>query len=383
MQDTETLLCTALRGSLPEWPKAKDSGFAERFLERCAYHGVQSLLHHVLSQEDGIAAGWPQEVLTEIRQQATEWTMWELRHQDLVMQLLERLAGRDIEALLFKGTALAYDLYSRPVLRSRGDTDLLVEASERVRVEEVLESLGFVRDPGLRGSLLSYQASYTFVEQNGSIHSVDLHWRVNDSPVLAELFTYEDLHARAEPLPQLSPHALKICSVDGLLLACLHRSKHKQTPYFVDGVAHYSGDRLIWLYDLHLLAQSLTQDQWAEFLALASQKGLRALCLEGLLIARSRYGTELDDECIEALSCGSAPEPMADYMEASPFRRLWLDVCAIDSSLDKLGFLREKILPPTDHIRNLYPDAESAWLPRLYLRRAKDWVTVHAKAKRK
>jgi hypothetical protein len=90
---------------------------------------------------------------------------------------------------------------------------------------------------------------------------------------LAGLFSYEELRARAQPLPELAPQAFAACPVDALLLACMHRCGHKQAPYYVDGVAHYSGDRLIWLYDIHLLAVKLTSVEWHQFIDRATRKG--------------------------------------------------------------------------------------------------------------
>jgi hypothetical protein len=379
MQDTEALLCMALRGENPTWPVAADADFTAEFLERSAFHGVQALLHHLLNSEQAIAQGWPQEVLGECHRQAIAWTMWELRHQALLKEVLERLARLDVEPVIFKGTALAYGLYPSPVLRSRGDTDLLVSFLDRGRVAEALVSLGFLRDAGVRGDFMSYQACFTYTESSGSSHSLDLHWHINNSQLLVRLFTYEELRARAQNLPELSPQAFVASTVDALLLACMHRSGHKQAPYYVDGVAHYSGNRLIWLYDIHLLARKLTQDEWHEFMDLATRKGLRAVCLEGLGLAQTCFNTPVASEVTEALARPGHPEPIAQYMESSAARRLWLDFCAIDGWRGKLGFLTEKFFPPAGYMLQQYRDVGSAWLPWLYLRRATCWVLDHLK----
>jgi hypothetical protein len=381
MQDTDALLCAALRGEHRAWPIAAEGDFTARFLERSAWHGVQPLLHHLLKPEQASALGWPHEVTAECHRQAIAWTMWELRHQALLTQVLEKLAGMDIQPVLFKGTALAYGLYPNPILRSRGDTDFMVLFLDRERVANALEILGFLQDAGVRGDFMSYQATFTQTEASGSSHSLDLHWRVNNCQLVARLFSYEELRARAQSVPELSPHAFAASSVDALLLACMHRSKHKQAPYIVDGVAHYSGNRLIWLYDIHLLALKLTQDEWHEFIDLATRKGLRAVCLEGLSLAQTCFSTPVASEVIEALARPGQPEPIAQYMESSAIRRLWMDLCAINGWRSKLGFLTEKLFPPASYMHQLYPDAGSAALPWLYLRRATDWLFGHLKGR--
>jgi hypothetical protein len=375
MQDTEVLLCAALRGENPAWSVPGDADFTAGFLERCVYHGVQPLLHYLVKPEPAVALGWPQVVLSECHWQAIAWTMWELRHQALLKQVLALLAGMGVQPVLFKGTALAYSLYPGPVLRSRGDTDLIVSLVDRVRVTEALEGLGFMRDAGVSGNFISYQATFTLTEANGSSHSLDLHWRINNSQLLARLFTYEELRSRAQALPELSPHAFAACPVDALLLACMHRSGHKRSPYYVDGVAHYSGDRLIWVYDIHLLARKLTQDEWHEFMGLATQKGLRAVCLEGLGLAQTCFTTTIASAVIEGLARPGHPEPIEQYMGSSAVRRRWLDFCAIEGWRGKLGLLTENLFPPASYMHQKYRDDGSAWLPWLYVRRMKDGMS--------
>lgn len=370
MQPTDALLCAALRGEHPAWPATGDGAFTASLLERSAYQGVQALLHDLIDAEQAVARGWPREVLAECHRQAIAWTMWELRHQAILKQVLEQLAGLGVQPVLFKGTALAYGLYPSPVLRSRGDTDLIVPFADRGRVAQALEHLGFRRETGVSSNFISYQASFTQTAAGGARHSLDLHWRINNSQLLARLFTYEELRTRAQPVPELSPHAFAAGKVDALLLACMHRSGHKQAPYYVDDVAYYSGDRLIWLYDIHLLAQKLTPDEWHEFMDRATQKGLRAVCLEGLGRAQTRFGTPVARDVIEALGRPGHPEPSVRYLESSAARRLWLDFCAIDGWQGKLGFMGELLFPPASYMHQKYPDAGSAGLPWLYLRRA-------------
>ena len=375
MQDSEALLCAALRGDNHAWPAAGDAEFTVGFLERSVYHGVQPLFHYQVKPKQAIALGWPQTVLEECHWQAIAWTMWELRHQALLKQVLALLAGMGVQPVLFKGTALAYSLYPGPALRSRGDTDLIVSLVDRVRVAEALEDLGFLHEAGVSGDFISYQASFTLTGASGSSHSLDLHWRINNSQLLARLFSYEELRARAQALPELSPHAFAASPVDALLLACMHRAGHKQSPYYMDGVAHYSGDRLIWIYDIHLLARKLTQDEWHEFMGLATQKELRAVCLEGLALAQTCFSTPIANEVIEGLAQHNHPEPIAQYMESSAVRRLWLDFCAIDGWRGKLGLLTENLFPPASYMHQKYRDAGSAWLPWLYVRRMKDGLS--------
>jgi hypothetical protein len=357
-------MCAVLRGEAPAWPEA-DAVLVDAFLERSQYHGVQPLLHARLRT----VSGWPPAVLDALREAALAGTMWELRHQQVLAELLAALADLGIEPVLFKGTALAYALYPRPALRTRGDTDLIVPPGERRRVTEALGALGF-RGDAHAGELISHQASLTRAVHGGGSHTIDLHWKINDSELLSRLFSYEELRAAAQPLPALAPQALGAGPVHALLIACMHRAGHKQAPYFVDGVAYFSGDRLIWLYDIHLLAQALSAAQWDEFLTLAREKGLRAVCLEGIEHTRSRLATPVPPEVLAELARPGPPEPVAEYLNASHLRRRWLELWAHEGTAARLRFLRQLVFPPAAYMRARFAGARPGWLPWLYALRA-------------
>jgi hypothetical protein len=158
--------------------------------------------------------------------------------------------------------------------------------------------------------------------------------------------------------------------VHALLIACMHRAGHKQAPYFVEGVAYFSGDRLIWLYDIHLLAQALSGPQWEEFLALAREKGLRAVCLEGIEHTRSRLATSVPPEVLAELARPGPPEPVAEYLNASHLRRRWLELWAHEGAAARLRFLRQLAFPPAAYMRARFAGARPGWLPWLYALRA-------------
>lgn len=89
----EALICAVLRGDNPSWPDAEDAALAEAFLQRCDYHGVQVLLHERLCA----AEGWPPAVLWTLRQRSVGQAMWELRHQQVLAEVLAELAGVNMQ----------------------------------------------------------------------------------------------------------------------------------------------------------------------------------------------------------------------------------------------------------------------------------------------
>jgi hypothetical protein len=364
--DIEGFLCACLRGEQPAWPFGRDESAITQFMERAEYHGVLALLHDRLQRAP--ASGWPPGVLQACRQGALAQAMWELRHRALLTEAFAKLAAAGVVPVVFKGTALAYTLYPEGALRSRGDTDFIIPPGSQNSTAEILASLGFEHGLGMSGESVSYEASFTRSEPGGGSHTLDVHWKINNSELLSRLFTHAELLAASQPIPALGPHARAAGPVHALLIACMHRATHKHNPYYVNGVAYHSGDRLIWLYDIHLLAGTFTPEQWIEFVRLAEQKGLCAVCLEGLERARTSFGTLIPASVQALLARPGGSEKVARYFSASALRQQWMNFCAIPGIMRKLRFVGETVFPSADYMREKYP--EGGWLPWLYLRRA-------------
>lgn len=361
---TDDLICAVLRGEQPAWALQQNRVDPPVLLDRAAFHGVQALLHARLAGTD-----WPQHLAAPVRASAIQWAMWELAHQQMLVETLAALHEIRVEPVLIKGSALAYSVYPDPALRTRGDTDLVIPLEAKRQVHDVLTSIGFERHPGVSGEFVSYQASYTRADPITGAHTLDLHWKINNSELLSRLFTYEELRRDAQPLPRLCARALGTSRVHALLLACMHRATHKQNPYYVNGEAHHDADRLIWLYDLHLLAGELTAAEWRRVTQLATHKGLRTVCLEGLQHAQDCFRTSYPQAVATALSEPARAEAPARYLEGSKLRQQWLDFQALGKLSRRLAFLRELLLPPPEYMREKYLDRDS-WLAWLYVRRA-------------
>jgi hypothetical protein len=359
--DLLPLLWSVLRAEHPPWPPHTDIAAVLRQAEA---HGVVPLIHAQLA-----GTGWPADILEELRRRSVGQAMWELRHQQVLTQTLALLSATGVEPILLKGTALAYSLYQDPALRTRGDTDMFVPIAARESTGSGLSSLGFERDLAVAGEFVSYQANYTVRSDEGSSHTIDLHWKINNSEVLSQLFTYEELRREAQPLPKLCARSLRPSHVHALLLACMHRSTHQQNPYYVNGQRYFDADRLVWLYDVHLLANRLSAAEWNEVVRLATEKGLRATCLDGMLRAQVCFHTTYPPAILAALATRGTRELPARYLQSSQLGQHWMDFCALGSVSRRLRWAHETLFPPATYMRAKYAGGLFNWLPLLYLRR--------------
>jgi hypothetical protein len=271
-----------------------------------------------------------------------------------------------LQPLLIKGAALAYTHYDSPGLRPRCDTDVLVEVAEVGAVGKLLAALGYEPAHSVSGDLASYQTTYSKQGQYGVQHALDVHWKINNSQLLANVLTHGEAVEKAVAVPDLCEHARGLCPVHALLLACIHRASHEHAPYYVNGVAHYGGDRLIWLYDIHLLVSRMSAQELDEFAALAAAKRVRAVCAAGLWRAAECFGTALPGGFLAAPSQGSEKEPSAVYLRAGPLRAAVEELRSLADWSSRGRYLKEHLFPSADYMLRKYGRSSRVWLPLLY-----------------
>jgi hypothetical protein len=153
-----------------------------------------------------------------------------------------------------------------------------------------------------------------------------------------------------------------------LIHACVHRQLHVAAPYFVEDRTYFGGDRLIWLRDIFLLANSLSDREWNEFAALAEEKGVSEVCRESVALAYDRHGT--------APTRQFAAAPVADkrtrassYLKGSQSKRALMDLRSVAGLRGKLVYFAVRALPSTAMIRAKYPRMRHLPVSFLYARR--------------
>lgn len=365
-EEIEGLLAAILRDGCEAWPAAITDTVAERILSLAGVHGVASLLHAKAVARANLSG----RLVEGLRAHSLGTAMRELGERRELRRLVSALVRNSTRPLLFKGAALAYALYSDPAQRERADSDILVGPEERGAAHDTLKALGWQQLPGTEAELASRQASYCLTGPGDVTYWVDLHWCISNSAVLGSLFDHGELWRRSVPLPALHPEARGTCPVDALLIACMHRLAHLTTPYFSNGVARFSADRLIWLHDIRLLANTLSSEDWREFERRARDKGLADACRDGLLSARARLGAACPDSLLDAADPAASRLAPAIYLRAGWLRREWMDFRAVRGVSGKLRFLAEVAFPPVDYMRGRQAGDGSRWLPWLYVRRA-------------
>jgi hypothetical protein len=364
--DLDGLIAALLRGERPSPPA--DAPAQEAFLDSARFHRVLPLLDARFRDWGGDDV-WPAPIQVACLRAAIAQAAAATAHRSALEKLLDAMVREGIRPMLFKGTALAHGLYPDPAMRPGADSDLLVSEGDRAAAEAVLGQHGFVRLIAVAGERTVRQALWRREDGQGWRHDVDLHWRIKDSPLLPDAFDFAHVDARAVALPALGPAARAFCPVDGLLLACLHRAAHaiERVPTGV-GIRRGS-ERLIWLYDIHLLARCLPDAGWDDLIRQAERLGVRAVLLSALREAHGRLGTAIPPRVEQALAAAGPAEPSVGLLASGRGRRLIAEVVAVPGWRARAVWIWQSAVPSADFIRGKYPDARDRWLPFLYARR--------------
>jgi hypothetical protein len=314
-----------------------------RSIEAARRHRVHLLLAAALDTEERTRP-WAEGLLRELRTAAVRYD----RRERALRGVLDACASRGIEALVLKGAALAYTLYSEPFLRPRTDIDLLIRRESLDSVDAALAADGWIRDAEPDAELASAQRHYAKpIGGSGDIERLDLHWRIVNPPVFVDVVSFDDLLSRAVPLP-LSPAARTLSHGDALFEACLHLA------------AHHAGEaQLLWLYDIHLLMERLDAAGAAQFTALASPEPALTACRGALHAAVGWFGSPVAAALLDRL-----PQPRrAGGTSDRPVTKLRADLSALPTWGQRVTLLREHLFPSMSYLRARYPSWPAALLP--------------------
>jgi hypothetical protein len=340
----------------------------EQFLRYAEFHGVVALLYVRLASAS--ASGLPgAEWADALADAARRQTLRELLLRQELAEILDAASTRGIRALLLKGAALAYSLYPEAGQRGRVDTDLLIALDDKTSMSRLLEERGYVGDVIAAQHWATSERTFTKTTTAGVTSRLDIHWRINNSPLFwhAEL-EYARLMMEAQPLPALHPDAWCPDTAALLLHACIHRASHAGAPMYFDSGAIVVTNRLIWLYDIHLLAAAMTQAGWTSVVAMAARMGLRRICHSALVAAAERFGTVLPAGVIDQLARPDR-ESAPDLFNGARWQIRLREFRALPSTQARMGWLREQLLPRSAYMRARYSDRPRSPLPLLYLRR--------------
>ena len=335
-----------------------------------AQHGVAPLLRRALVA-GGSQPAWAGDLVARLDRTVGDEKRQGVWRRQQTIRVIDGLHRAGVATLILQGDALAHTHYPAPYLRPRCDTDVLVRQGDVRRVQAVLASLGYRRLPIADGEPVHTQCAFEHV-QGFDVHVIDLHWAVSCRPLFAAMAAFDELARDARPVDALGEHARTPSPVWSLLLACIHRVAH-----------HNDADCLIWLYDVKLLADRLTLEEWSFFWALASHRAVVEVCRSSLSLAHERLGLGPDAarSLARVVAVPRRYEPASEFLggQISTLRMIALDAKAVRGVGKKVKLVASHVFPDQQYMREVFHVRTRLGLIAAYARRATAgaWRLIH------
>jgi len=276
-----------------------------------------------------------------------------LRKHDL-LALLEALKQASLSVVLLKGGALAYTHYPEPHLRARVDTDIFIDSADIRQVKAVFTSLG---QQLVGRTYKSHQFNSVRTDFGGAVN-YDVHWRSNNRSIYARVINHQEALCESVEIPGLGG-ARTLKPTHALLLACMHRA----------GNPNHDPDRLIWLYDIHLLVSAMPETELLEFASRAVGENLQEICSDALEKASACFATGLPVGAMELLATPVEPGDSFDQrLTDSQLGLIIDDLRDLPDIRSRLELLREYLAPSGAYLLERYNKQNPLWVPWLYLR---------------
>jgi Uncharacterised nucleotidyltransferase len=273
--------------------------------------------------------------------------------------LLQVSAELGIRLLLLKGTALAHWAFEAPHLRACSDLDVLVAdyQSGRNLADALSRRLGYI--PASSGEDMGYEFMCRKPLPGGKHLELDVHWKLVNTPLFAELLRFDDLWQDSIPVPGLGPRARALGVSHALVHACLHRAAN---------LASEGRDTLKWLWDIRMLVEGMSAEDRARLRDLCGQAHCAALVRAGLTAASGCWSgpqtLKLDKELASLPLQGVSEVELLDWKQVQR-----LSFQAIADWPGRLRWLRDRVFPSKVYMQTIYarPDSGYArlWLVRI------------------
>ena len=215
-----------------------------------------------------------------------------------LQRVIKSLSAADIEAVPFKGPALALFAYNDLALRRFVDLDIIVRKEDVFKSRDVLIDLGYSVSGSLsrdqEAMLLRTQHSVQFQSENRRI-LVELHTEVA-SHMFASSVSAEELWSELISIKINELEVKSLCAEDLFFSLTVHGSKHLW-------------QRLSWICDVAELIRRHKLN-WASLQRRAAKADCERMFYLSLSLAQSFFGTGLPDELAKKIEDDSLLESL-------------------------------------------------------------------------
>ena len=306
-EDELLLLCASSNASAGEFaellrPASSDLDW-DYFYALARRHSLGPL---VFSQLNNLAELFPTEKLARFRKDYQENAARNLVLADELVSLTRALSACGVEAITFKGPALAVSAYGDLSMRRFVDLDLIVRRADVKSAIATLSERGYAPtktlDPQQQSILVQQQHNLQFAL--GQM-IVELHWQVA-SELFASSVTAEELWQHLQPVV-IGKQEVRTLSPEDLFFALsVHGSRHLW-------------QRLAWICDIDRLIRTEPRLNWARLIDRADEAKARRMLLLAPALAAELLRTPLPNVVAEAIGKDAPIAKLVNEIRAQLF----------------------------------------------------------------
>ena len=261
------------------------------FWQAAADERIIAVLWHVVRSQS-VSADAKILVSPYLRMQTVE----AMQCRQVTGEVLAAANSAGVPVLCLRGQALTEPLYGNPSLRPQSDVDILVGSTDVPGIADALRGIGFTPTP-----------FYPMVFERG-LTLVDVHTDIIGIARIASRAKMTSLRAA-----EFFRHAKQgsLCSQPALVLE--HRVL---LPYLCLHALKHSFDRLIWLWDIALLARRIEEEQaWPEVVDAIRIYRLERPCYYALSYVHNHLNASVPEDVVASI------RPQMSWREKSLFAR--------------------------------------------------------------
>ncbi len=263
-----------------------------------------------------------------------------------VKRILLAFKEIDVTPVVLKGVALAETYYQRPELRPSTDIDLFVSLRDYEKVKALLLKMGYVPEVEVSAEERNWQYEEAFITAQTKFPTffpLELHWSF--SPFFAN---------QSEFLDTLGSRVHQVKGPDVNMLVLNPADAFSYTVYHLI-YGHPENIRLIWLYDIHLLAQCLRNEtEWLALIQTSRQWLARLALIDALRLAHEWFGTPIplfignvEEEHLQTAEMRIRNFAMHRMKQGPRKARVQQEILVLAQlgNMDRLRYLRRRLFP--------------------------------------
>jgi Uncharacterised nucleotidyltransferase len=243
-----------------------------------------------------------------------------------LLMVIHALQDAGIQALAYKGPALAKQLYADVTLRQFLDLDLLVVPPDALRARDVLSTLGYQDlapfSPSLLRKHVRTQCEWQMRGDSGIL--IELHWALFPHYVPFDLCVSK-LQRTSVNVEIAGEHVRTLDPLHLVLALAAHGTKHFWS-------------RLGWLVDFALAFRGCYDADAEQLLEAAARKGMKRTLLLSAHLATEMLQLRLPEKLEAAISTDSQAQAIAESLR----RVLWTRATPADLLSENILLLRSR-----------------------------------------